>query len=257
MRTRGSLVAAAGALLLMGPGGASGQAPEGAFRVRAEDVPAEAAARVREDLVWTEARIGRWLGPFPDTVLVRVLPGRAAFDAALREAWAIPETACWMVGAADDHSLYLLSPAVWRAEACEHDGDDGGHRRRLITHEAVHAYHGQVNPSPDVGLLEDVGWFVEGLATYVSGQLAAEHAGRAAEAVAAGRAPVRLTEAWSGPYRYGVAGSLAAFIDRRWGRAALRRAMTATTQAGLLAPLGLDEDGFLAEWRAWVAVDAM
>ena len=121
-----------------------------------------------------------------------------------------------------------------------------------MAHEAVHVYHGQVNPSPDIGLLEDVGWFVEGLATYVSGQLEAEHAGRAGEAIAAGSGPDRLADAWTGPYRYGVAGSLAAYIDVEWGRDVLRAALTAQTTAELLGLLGASEEDFLAGWEAWV-----
>jgi hypothetical protein len=167
--------------------------------------------------------------------------------------WGIPQTACWMVGAADDHTLVLLSPGVWDTdEACEHDPDDAGHVRRLIAHEAVHVYHGQVNPSDDLGLLEEIGWFIEGLATWASGQLETDHAGRAAEALAAGAGPRDLATAWSGSYRYGVCGSLVAFIDDRWGRPVLRRAMEVISQAGLLGLLDTDEETFLADWQAWV-----
>lgn len=227
-------------------------AQTGTFRIHAPGVDPTTVSQVRADLVLAQQRITDVLGPFPDTVSVRVHASREAFSTALREMWGIPETACWMVGAAGDHTLDLLSPDVWDDEACEHDPTDRDHARRLVAHEAVHVYHGQVNPSDDLGLLEDIGWFTEGLATYVSGQLEARHAGRAAEAIAAGAAPTDLASAWSGPYRYGVCGSMAAFIDEVWGRDTLRDLLTATSQAELLGRLGVTEVEFLDRWQRWV-----
>ncbi len=224
------------------------------FELEAEGVPDPVVATVRGDLEWGTQRIETMFGPFPGTATARIFPHREGFSAALREAWGIPETACWMVGAADDHSLYLLSPDVWREEACEHDPDDAEHRRQLIAHEAVHVYHGQVNPSEDIGLLEELGWFVEGLATYVSGQLQTDHAGRAAAAIAAGESPESLPSAWSGEYRYGVTGSMVAYIDEVWGRETLTAALESTTQTELLTRLGTTEPPFLSGWQAWVTL---
>jgi hypothetical protein len=116
----------------------------------------------------------------------------------------------------------------------------------------VHVYHGQVNDSSDIGLLEDLGWFIEGVATYLSGQLSRSHKGRAEEAIRQDQSPEVLSDAWSGPYRYGVAGSMAAYIDRHWGRTTLREALRARNQAELLARLGLTEPAFIAAWRDWV-----
>ena len=222
------------------------------FHINAPDVSPTVVGDVEADLLWAESRIAERLGPFPDTVSVWIFADRAGFTEALREAWGIPETACWMVGAADDYHLYLLSPGAWGEEACEHDPDDSEHRRLLVTHEAVHVYHGQVNPSDDIGLLEEIGWFVEGLATWASGQLESGHAERAAEALEAGEGPTRLADAWSGPYRYGVAGSLVAWIDENRGRDVLRAALEFTTWDEFEALLGLSEAEFLAAWRLWV-----
>lgn len=237
------------------PHPAGAQTGSATFRISADGVPDSVTSELRADIAWAETRISEMLGPFPDTVSVSVFPGREGFDEALRAAWGIPQTACWMVGAADDHHLYLLSPGAWESEACEHDPADEEHRRLLVTHEAVHVFHGQVNPSADVGLLEDIGWFIEGLATYVSGQLETSHARRAAEALDAGEGPDRLAEAWSGPYRYGVAGSLVAFIDERWGRDSLIAALEITSPEEFHGLLGTTEDEFLADWETWVRVD--
>jgi hypothetical protein len=237
--------------LVAPPAGQAQQARE-RFHVTAPGVDPRVVAEIRADLAWAEPRITERLGPFRDTVSVRIFPHREGFTDALQEAWGIPETACWMVGAADDHHLFLLSPAAWTDEACEHDPSDAAQRRMLVAHEAVHVLHGQVNPSADVGLLEEIGWFVEGLATWASGQLETAHAGRAAEALAAGKGPERLADAWSGPWRYGVAGSLVAYIDARWGRETLRAALAFTTWSEFERALGVSEAGFLDGWRRWV-----
>lgn len=225
----------------------------GTFRVHTRGVPAPVTSRVHADLISAERRITRELGEFPDTVGVYVYPSRAAFSAGLKRAWGLPETSCWMVGGADDHALHLLAPDRWGEEACEHDGADPTHVRQIVTHELVHVYHGQANPSTDLGLLEEIGWFTEGLATYISGQLGTRHRGRAAEAIRAGRDPARLADAWSGPFRYGVAGSIVAFIDETWGRGTLADLLGATSQAELLAALGVSEADLLKRWRSWVA----
>ncbi|MGK7312989.1 MAG: hypothetical protein ACN0LA_12195 [Candidatus Longimicrobiales bacterium M2_2A_002] len=227
-------------------------AQTGTFRVHADGVNSAVASRLHADLVWSEQRIDGVLGDFPDPVGVRVYPTRDAFDAAVDQARGIAGTACWMVGAADDHTLHLLSPGAWREQACEHDPDDREHVRTLIAHEMVHVLHGQRNPSDDIGLLTGIGWFTEGLATWASGQLERQHAGRAAEAIRTGTAPDRLADAWAGPYRYGVAGSMVAFIDHAWGPGALRSLLPATSQEEILGTLGIDEAGFLERWKDWV-----
>lgn len=231
----------------------AGQNGSPTFRIHAPGVAMNTVAAVEGDLRSAEKRIQKNLGLFRDTVSVRIFPSREAFTAALRDAWGLSETTCWMVGAADDHVLYLLSPAVWGEQhVCEHDPNDASHRRMLIAHELVHVYHGQVNPSADLGKLEDLGWFIEGLATFISGQFESSHAARARDAVAAGAVPERLARAWSGPYRYSVTGSMASFVDQRWGRPILREAMSVTTQEAILGLLGVTEIEFIRAWQDWV-----
>lgn len=191
--------------------------------------------------------------PFPAPFEVDVLPDRAAFDASFPPEWGMPRTECWMVAAGVADSVRLLSQRVWREEACEHDPDDPVHVRGILTHELVHVFHGQHNPTGDFVGADEVGWFAEGLAVLASGQLETGHLAPAREAVERGLAPRRLTEAWSGRYRYAVAGTLVAYVDSTAGREALFDALQATTQAELLEILGTGEHELLDAWSGWVS----
>jgi hypothetical protein len=95
--------------------------------------------------------------------------------------------------------------------------------------------------------MDDLGWFVEGLATYVSVQLSHEHREAAAEAIQAGKAPRRLADAWSGQYRYGVCGSMVEFVDKRWGRAMIWNLLAVTKADVALNLLGVSGTQFLED----------
>jgi hypothetical protein len=184
---------------------------------------------------------------------------RAALDAHWRALFSDPKlkTECWMVGAGFASELSLLSPAAWPHDACEHDPRDHAAIARLVVHELTHTYHQQVNPKlEDDAVAEGVAWFVEGLATYVSGQLDDGHLASAAEAIAVGQAPTRLGEAWKGKYKYGVSGSIVAFIAHDWGQAMIVRLLTASSSGEILQTLGTQEDDLLQRWRRWVAAPA-
>ncbi len=249
---------ALGLLLLAGlaPGGAQGaRTAAGQEPGAAAQAPAGAAV-LRGYARESEARIAAFFrAPFRDSVALQVVPDRKAFDAALKAMWGMPSTECWMVAAAGARRLVVLDPGVWAGQACEHDASDPDHVRGIIAHELVHAYQGQYNPSDDFAGMDDMGWFVEGLAVLASEQLRLSHAGDAEAAIAAGAAPTRLADGWSGRYRYGVAGSMVAYIDRRWGRGAIVRLLGATTNDQALAILGTSEADFLAGWRRWVTDD--
>lgn len=204
------------------------------------------------------ADVERFFGrPFPGGFEVAIVPDRKTFDAVLPAEWGIGRSECWMVAAGWGGGVIAIAPRAWRSEACEHDPDDAGHVRRLLTHELVHVYHGEHNPSPDFVEVTGLDWFVEGLATHASGQLAEEHADAAREALASGAGPKDLATAWTGRYRYGVCGSLVAFVDREWGRSTLVELLEETDGARLLQRLGVTEDELLAAWRdAVLAVPA-
>ncbi len=192
--------------------------------------------------------------PFKTAFVVRIYPDRRSLTAHWAAAWGMPglTTECWMVAGGSGSELSLLSPRAWGADACEHDPADTVGLRRVIWHELVHVYHGQRNPHPDFAGMDDLGWLLEGVATLASGQYDAQHRGDARAAIESGHAPVRLADAWTGRYRYGVAGSLAAFVDATWGRRMLLRLLGATTPAEALTALAITEPDLLDRWRAWV-----
>lgn len=227
----------------------------------AQDFPIVAAtsdpsrAEVTADVERARRHIERFFGkPFREPVTVTLASSRAAFSEALGAEMEPALKQCWAVGVGIATRLAILSPSVWNSEACDHDGSNAQQVQDIVTHELTHAFHGQYNPTGDFTGMDDEGWFVEGLAVLVAGQLDHGRLASAADAIASGAAPTRLAQAWSGKYRYGVCGSMVAFIDARWGRATLVKLLEATDQSALLAPLGLDEAQFLARWRAWVVV---
>jgi hypothetical protein len=188
---------------------------------------------------------GRFLHPID----FRLAATRAQFDAAIPPELGIGKSECWMVGMGIGDRMVLLSPSAWKTEACEHDPANAVELQRLIAHELTHVYHGQHNPHPDFAGEDDLGWFVEGLAVLVSGQLTPERDKDVRAAIAAGKAPAGLDAVWSGPLRYGFAGSLAAYVDRRWGRATTRRLLAVTSNADAMTLLGTTEVGLLADWK--------
>ena len=210
-------------------------------------------AMVEADVAAARARIEQFFGePFQQPVQINIAASRPAFDAALPAAWGLTPTQCWMVGVGVADRLELLAPSAWASDACEHNGADAQHVQDIVTHELTHAFHGQHNPTRDFTGMDDVGWFVEGLAVLVSGQMERQRGRSAADAIAANAAPAHLADAWSGRYRYGVAGSMVAYIDATYGRATIVALLSATTQQQILERLNVSEDEFLTRWRAWV-----
>jgi hypothetical protein len=199
-------------------------------------------------------RVERYFGrPFKQAFEVEVFPDRGAFDEYFHKRWKVPKTEAWMVASGVADRLVILSPRVWKTQAAEHDPADVEHIREIVAHELVHVYHGQHSPRPDFDGMDEIGWFVEGLAVYVSGQLERSHRTAARDALKAGKAPTRLADAWSGRYRYGVSGSMVEFVDRRYGRDVVTRLLAVVTNEAAMKLLNTTEDKFLESWRAHVS----
>ena len=191
--------------------------------------------------------------PFKQAFEVEVFPDRAAFDQYFHKRWKFPKTEAWMVASGVADRMVILSPRVWKTQAAEHDPADAEHLRELIAHELVHVYHGQHNPRPDFDGMDDSGWFVEGLAVYVSGQLERSHRTAARDALKAGKAPTRLADAWSGRYRYGVSGSMVEFVDQRYGREVVKKLLPVVSNEEALKLLNTTEGEFLEAWKRRVS----
>jgi hypothetical protein len=173
---------------------------------------------------------------------------------AWRRDWNAPdfESQCWMVASGTASKLMLLSPRTWRTEAGEHNPDDTPDTQFVITHEMVHVFHGQHNRNPNFYGMDDVGWFVEGLATYASGQLEGGKLAAAREAIEKGKEPKELEKAWSGKYRYGVSGSIVKYMDKKFGRRTLLKMLKGTSEKELLGMLNMSEEDFLSGWKDFV-----
>jgi hypothetical protein len=188
---------------------------------------------------------------FPSPIRVRLHAHRKDMDAILAVDWEEPgfKSECWMVASGTGAGVDLLQPGVWPTEACEHDPKDSEAMTKLLAHELVHVFHGQLNPSSDFSALEGLDWFVEGLATYASGQLDSHRLKEVRAAVSEGRLPDSLDKFWSGPLRYGLSGSVVAWIDQCMGREKLMEFLVIKKKDQLLKMLGTSELDLLSSWR--------
>jgi hypothetical protein len=208
------------------------------------------AGEIREDAEESVKQIEAFFGkPYPDAIHFDVVTTRAEFNKDVAR-WGLSPTQCWMVGVGTADLMVVLSPADWANETCEHDAKDAEATRLLVKHELVHVYHGQHNKARDFTGIDDLDWFIEGLAVYVSGQITPDRMARMQAAVAAGQAPASLSKVWAGLNRYAFAGSLVRYVDRKWGREMTFRLMQARSQAEALRMLGTNEKTLLAGWEA-------
>jgi hypothetical protein len=204
---------------------------------------------VREDANASIKEIQSFFGaPFPDPIHFQMVPNRAGFDSAVAK-FGVSPSQCWMVGLGTGDLIVVLSPQAWTKEACEHDPKDDEATRQLVCHELIHVYHGQFNPSRDFTGIEDLDWFIEGLAVYGSGQLTKGRLETMQAAVSAGELPSDLSKVWTGPNRYGFAGSLVRYIDQTWGRNITVRLLKVRGSAEALTLLGTNEKSLLSDWH--------
>ena len=101
--------------------------------------------------------------------------------------------------------------------------------------------------------MEELAWLIEGVATYASGQLNAARMTRVRQLVKEGKAPTALSGFWSGKDKYGLAGSLARYVDEQFGRERLFELLAETSQGAVLSRLGVTEAQLLQSWQAFAA----
>ncbi|MCC7507682.1 MAG: hypothetical protein IT259_20400 [Saprospiraceae bacterium] len=242
-------------LFLFLPGGPWKKSPAAGYDVFYQKPDRAMAKTLRPVFAAANDSVAAFFGQnFPRPFAIYIHPDRASMDAQWQHDWQMPDfkSECWMVASGVGARLDLLSPRQWATQACEHDWARQEASRRLITHELVHVYHGQRNPSPDFSDVQGLDWLVEGLAAYASGQCDEARLAPVRAAVRDGKAPATLDKFWSGPLRYGLSGSVVAWIDHRYGRQTLIDLLPLTRKQAALDRLGVSEAQLLKDWQEYV-----
>jgi len=192
--------------------------------------------------------------PFKKKFAVIIHPGRRSLDSTWQTDWKMAEfkSECWMVASGIAGKLDMISPVLWEKEACEHSYSDTINTQQLIRHELVHVYHGQSNKSPDFSNVEGIDWFVEGLATFASGQCDLKRIGMVKEAVNAGKVPKTLDNFWIGKLKYGLSGSMVMFIENKYGMTKLKELLPLTKKSEMLSSIQITEPDLLKEWEKYM-----
>jgi hypothetical protein len=97
--------------------------------------------------------------------------------------------------------------------------------------------------------MDDYAWLIEGLSTYVSGQLTWAKIQSVKEQLAAGKSPEVLVDFWKGEIRYQQAGSFVKYIDEKYGREKLFDLLKLTTLEEMMKTLGTTEKELVTGWK--------
>lgn len=185
---------------------------------------------------------------------IYIHPNRPSLDSTWQKDWNMPDfkSACWMVASGVASRLDMISPKLWDREACEHSYAKTKKTQQLITHELIHVYHGQLNISPDFSNTEGIDWFVEGLATYASGQCDSQRIAEIKKAINNNTIPEGLDNFWTGKLKYGLSGSVVMFLDKKYGRTKLKELLPFNKKSSLLLKLNITESELLNDWKYYI-----
>jgi len=185
---------------------------------------------------------------------IYIHPKRKSLDSTWQKDWNMPtfKSECWMVASGVAKKLDVISPKIWDKEACDHKYSDSRATEQLIWHEMVHVFHGQFNASPDFSDVEKIDWFVEGLATYASGQLDSARIADVKKAIIEKKIPTSLDNFWTGKLRYGISGSVVMYLDKKFGRTKLKALLPFNKKNEILQYLNITEEKILQEWSAFM-----
>ncbi len=191
---------------------------------------------------------------FKNDFAIYIHPNRQSLDSTWRNDWKMPDfkSECWMVASGVALKLDMISPKTWDKNACEHNYINTVKTQHLITHELVHVLHGQFNVSPDFSNVEGLGWFVEGLATYASGQCDAIRIAEIKKAISDKLIPGGLDNFWTGNLKYGLSGSVVMYIDHHYGRAKLKALLPFNKKSEVLKSLKTTETELLNGWKNYL-----
>jgi hypothetical protein len=192
--------------------------------------------------------------PFSKKFDVYIHPNRHSLDSTWQNDWnqSTFKSECWMVASGVGTRLDILSPAQWHKEACEHTYADSRRTQQLVTHELIHVFHGQVTLSQDFSDMQGIDWFVEGLATYASGQCDSAWMERIKEALKQNEIPGTLDSFWTGKFRYGLSGSVVMYLDHHYGRSKIKELMLVSRKSELFSTLHIDEEELMESWKTFV-----
>jgi hypothetical protein len=177
-------------------------------------------------------------------------PNRQSLDSTWQIDWKMPDfkSECWMVASGVAFKFDMISPKIWDKVSCEHNYSDSIKTQRLITHELVHVFHGQLNVSPDFSNTENIDWFTEGLATYVSGQCDSSRLADVIKAIIDKKVPNALDNFWTGKLKYGISGSMVMYIDHKFGRIKMKELLSFNKKSDILQSLKMTEQELLNDW---------
>jgi hypothetical protein len=164
---------------------------------------------------------------------------------------------CWMVASGVGDKLDMISPKTWDKVSCEHSYSNKIKTQQLITHELVHVYHGQLNVSKDFSDVENIDWFVEGLAVYASGQCDSARIADVKKVILNNQCPKSLDDFWKGNSKYGLSGSMVMFIDHKFGRNKIKGLLKFNKKSQILASLNISEKDLLTEWNTFALKTAL
>lgn len=189
--------------------------------------------------------------PFLNKFNVYIFPDRVLLDKQWQKDWndSTFKSQCWMIASGVAHRLDILSPNSWAKGACEHNANDLVEIRQLIWHELVHVFHGQYNPDHTFSYIEKLDWLVEGVATFVSGQLDEKRLQKTGLLVKENKTPTTLDNFWKGQEKYGLSGSIVGFIDEKYGRKKLLELLKQTNKETALKILAISEVQLLTDWK--------
>lgn len=197
---------------------------------------------------------GFFRSPYKKAFRVFVHPDRQSLDSTWQKDWKMPafKSECWMVASGVATKLDMISPKRWDEQSCEHRYAEKSQTQQLITHELVHVYHGQLNVSPDFNNTEGIDWFVEGLATFISGQCDSVRMAVVKNAIVEDKIPRSLDEFWTGKIKYGLSGSVVMYINHVYGRKTLIKLLPLNKKTELLNVLKTTESALLAGWKKYM-----
>lgn len=181
---------------------------------------------------------------------VYIHPNRNSLDLEWSANWDMPgfKSQCWMVGSGVADQFDLLSPKAWAKEACEHDSNNELEIQQLVTHEMMHVFHGQINLDHFFSGMQEMAWFIEGISVLVSGQLNEKRLSDVKPIVLEDRYPRDITKFWEGDLRYGLSGSLVAYIQSQFGTEKLVQLLKTQSNEELLNNIEMTEESLIENW---------